>query len=82
MILSVVMLSVICVAEEQCDLNIINNCLSIKISIYLGTSSGQSFNLYLNTACFSTLDSIRHLWHLKTVIFLHRYQMYTVLLSI
>ncbi len=82
MLLSVVILSVICVAEEQCDLNIINNCLSIKISIYLGTSSGQSFNLYLNTASFSTLDSIRYLWQHQTVIFMHRYLMYTVLLSI
>jgi len=42
---------------------------------------GQSFNHYLNAASFLTLDYIRHLWQLKTAIFLHRCLMLAMLLS-
>jgi hypothetical protein len=38
---------------------------------YLKTSDGQSTNLYLNAVhCFNPV-LIRHLWQLKTVLFLH-----------
>jgi hypothetical protein len=39
--------------------------------LYLETVGGQSSNLYLNVAHFSTPLLIRHLWQLKTVVFLH-----------
>jgi hypothetical protein len=33
---------------------------------------GQSYNLYLNVVHFFNIVLIRHLWQLKTVVFLHR----------
>ncbi len=36
------------------------------------SSGGQNSNLFLNVAHFSTPVLIRHLWQLKTVVFLHR----------
>ncbi len=47
------------------------HCLNSNIYSYLKTSGGKSFNLYLNVFIFSTTVSIRHLWQLKTVVFLH-----------
>jgi len=37
---------------EECDLKILNKCWNIKISFYLETSGGQTFNLYLNAVYF------------------------------
>jgi hypothetical protein len=41
-----------------------------NIYSYLETSGGQSSNLYLNVVHFLTLVLIRHLWQLKTIVFL------------
>ena len=49
------------VSIEQNDLN-------TNIYSYVATSYGQSYNIHLN---FSTPVLIRHLWQLKTVVFLH-----------
>jgi hypothetical protein len=56
---------------EQHTLKSVNNCLNTSIYSYLETSGGQSFDLYLNVAHFSATVLIRHLWQLKTVVFLH-----------
>jgi hypothetical protein len=61
-----------CKETEQCTLKIVNNCLNTNIYSYLKTSGVQSYNLYLNVLIFSTPVLIRHLWQLKTVVFLHR----------
>jgi hypothetical protein len=58
-------------AVEQHTLKNVNNCLNTSIYSYLKTSGGQSSNLYLNVVHFSTPLLIRHLWQLKTVLFLH-----------
>jgi hypothetical protein len=49
----------------------VNNCMNTNIYSYLETSGGQSYNLYLNVVIFSIPVLIRHLWQLKTVVFLH-----------
>jgi hypothetical protein len=49
----------------------VKNCLNTNIYSHLETSGGQSCNLYLNLFIFSTPVLIRHLWQLKTVVFLH-----------
>jgi len=56
---------------EQRSLKNVNNYLNTNIYSYLETSGGQSSNLYLTVAHFLTLGLIRHLWQLKTVVFLH-----------
>ncbi len=56
------------------------HCLNTNIYPYLETSGGQSSNLYLNVVHFSTLVLIRHLWQLKTAVFLHWHLIRTVLL--
>ncbi len=56
---------------EQPALNNINNCLDTNIYSYLETSGGQSYDVYLNVVHLSTPVLIRHLWQLKTVVFLH-----------
>ncbi len=56
---------------EQHTLINVNNCLNTNIYSYLETSGGQSSNLYLDVVHFSTPVLIRHLWQLKTVVFLH-----------
>jgi hypothetical protein len=67
---------------EQRALKIVNNCLNTNINSYLETSGGQSYNLYLNVVYFfSTPVLIRHLWQLKTVVFLHWCLMCAVPLS-
>ncbi len=43
-----------------------------NISLYLKISGGQNSNIYLNVVYFLTPVLIRHLWQLKTVIFLHK----------
>jgi hypothetical protein len=56
---------------EQRTLTNVNNYLNTNIYSYLKTSGGQSSNLYLNVVHFSTPELIRHLWKLKTIVFLH-----------
>jgi hypothetical protein len=56
---------------EQRALKNVNNCLNTNIYSYLETSGGKSYNLFLNVGPFLTPVLIRHLWHLKTVVFLH-----------
>ncbi len=56
---------------EQHTLQNVNNCLNANIYSYLETSYGQSSNLYFMLFIFSTPVLIRHLWQLKTVVFLH-----------
>jgi hypothetical protein len=55
---------------EQRTLNV-NHYLKSNIYSYFETFGGQSSKLYLNIIHFSTTELIRHLWHLKTIIFLH-----------
>ncbi len=50
----------------------LNNCWNANIYCYLERSGGQSSNLVLNIVNFSTPVLIRHLWQLKTVVFLNR----------
>jgi hypothetical protein len=54
---------------EQCALNNVNNFLNTYIYSFLGTSGGQSSNLYM-LFIFSAPVLIRQLWQLKTVVFL------------
>ncbi len=56
---------------EQHPLNNVNNCLNTNIYSYLEISGGQNSNVYLNVVHFFTLVLFRHLWLLKTVVFLH-----------
>ncbi len=56
---------------EQHTLININNCFNTNNYSLLETSGGQSSNRYLNCAHFLTPALIRHLWQLKTVVFLH-----------
>ncbi len=37
---------------EQCALKNVNNCLNTNIYFWLDTSSGQSYNLYINAVHF------------------------------
>jgi hypothetical protein len=60
-------------------LKYINNCCNTNICSYLETSGGQSCNLYLNVVHFSMPVLIRHLWQLKTVVFLHWCLMHVLL---
>ncbi len=56
---------------EQHTFKNANNYLNTNIYSYLKTSGGQSSNLYLNAVHFLTPELIRHLWQLKTFVFLH-----------
>jgi hypothetical protein len=58
-------------ANGTAHLKDVNNYLNTNIYSYLETSVGQSSNLYFKVVHFSTPGLIRHLWHLKTVVFLH-----------
>ena len=58
----------------------VNNGLNTKIYYYLETSGGQISNLYLNVVHFSKPVLIGHMWHLKTVVYLHWCLICTVLL--
>jgi hypothetical protein len=58
----------------------VNIFLNSNIYSYLETSGGQSSNLYLNVVHFLTPELLRHLWQLKTVVFLHQCLMLAVLL--
>jgi hypothetical protein len=49
----------------------INKYLNSNIYSFLETTGGQSSNLYLNVVQFLTPVLSRHLWLLKTVVFLH-----------
>ncbi len=67
---------------EQRTFKNVNNYLNTNIYSYWKTSGGQSSNLYLKVVHFSTPELIRHLWQLKTVVFLHWCLICTVLLGI
>ncbi len=56
---------------KQHALKNVINCLNANIYSYLETSGGKSYYLYLNVVHFLTPVLIRHLWQLKTVVFLH-----------
>jgi hypothetical protein len=58
----------------------VNNCLNTNIYSYLEASGDHIYNLYLNIVhFFSTPVLIRHMWQLKTVVFLHRCLIHAVL---
>jgi len=57
----------------------VNNYLNTSIYSYIETSGGQSSNQYLNVLHFLRVVLIRHLWQLKTVVFLHWCLICTVL---
>ncbi len=62
--------SFILVMEQRAIKNV-NNYLKAYIYSYLKTCGGQSFNLYLSAVHFLTPVLIKHLWQLKTIVFLH-----------
>jgi hypothetical protein len=66
---------------EQHALKNVNNSLNTNIYSYLETSGGQSSNLYLKVVHFFKPVLIRHLWQLKTVVFLHWCLIHAVLLN-
>jgi len=59
------------VIMEQRALKIVSNCSNTNSYSYLETSGGKNSKLYLNFVLFSTPVLIRHLWQLKTAVFLH-----------
>jgi hypothetical protein len=59
----------------------LKNVLYTNIYSYLETSGGQSSNLFLIVVHFSTPELIRHLWQLKTIVFLHWCLICAVLLT-
>jgi hypothetical protein len=67
---------------EQRALKNVNNCLNTNIYSYFETSDCQSLNLYLKVVPFLTPVLMRHLWQLKTVVFLHWCLICAVLLTI
>ncbi len=67
---------------EQHTLRNVNDCLNTNIYSYLETSGGQSSNLYLNEVNFFNTSFIKHLWQLKTAVFLHRCLICAILLKI
>ncbi len=67
--------------EEQRVLKNVNNCLNTNIFSYLETPVGKTYNLYSNVVHFLTPVLIRHLWQLKTVVFLHRCLIRALLLA-
>ena len=56
---------------EQRTLKNCKQLFEYLIYTYLETSGGQSSNLFINVVHFSTPVLIRHLWQLKTIVFLH-----------
>ncbi len=56
---------------EQRALKDVNNCLYTNVYSYLETSVGISYNPYFSVVHFSTPELIKHLWQLKTIVFLH-----------
>ncbi len=56
---------------EQRALKNVNNCFNTNIYSYSETSDRESSNIYLNVVPFSTQVLIKHMWQLKTVVFLH-----------
>jgi hypothetical protein len=65
---------------EERIFKIVNNCFNTNIYSYLETSGGPSYNPYLNIVHFLTPVLIRHLWQLRTVVFLHCCLICTVLM--
>jgi len=67
---------------EQRTLKNVNNHLNINIYSYLETSGAQRSNIYFNIVHFLTPVLVRHLWQLKTVVFLHWCLIRTVPLAV
>jgi hypothetical protein len=63
---------------EQHTLKNVKKCFNTNIYSFLETSGGQSSNLHLNL----TSVLIRHLWQLKTVVFVHWFVIHAVLLDV
>ncbi len=63
---------------EQHTLKNVKKCFNTNIYSFLETSGGQSSNLHLNL----TSVLIRHLWQLKTVVFMHWFVIHAVLLDV
>ncbi len=59
----------------------VNSCLNINIYSYLVTSGGRQSDLYLNVVNLLTPVLNRHLWQLKTAVFLPWCLICVVLLS-
>jgi hypothetical protein len=70
---------------EQHTLKSVNNCFNSNTYSYLETCGGETSNLYLNVLIFPTfihnVTLIRHLWQLKTLVFLHWCLIRVVLLN-
>jgi hypothetical protein len=60
----------------------VHNYLNTNIYSYLETSVSKSYILYLIVVDFLTLVLIRHMWQLKTVVFLHWCLISTVVLQL
>jgi hypothetical protein len=56
--------------------------VGIPTFLFLETPGGQNYNLYKIAVNVSTPVLIRHLWQLKTVVFLHRCVICAVLLEL
>ncbi len=65
---------------EQRTLNNVSNYMNANTYSYLQTSGVQSSNLYSNVVHFLTPELIRHLWQLKTIVFMHWCQICAILL--
>jgi hypothetical protein len=65
---------------EQYAFKNVNSCWNTKITFYFETSGIENSILYLNDVLFPTPVLIRHLWQLKTLVFLHRCLLCAVLL--
>jgi hypothetical protein len=74
-----VLISTLVVANGTARFKNVNNCWNTNISFYLETSGSQNYYLFLNVVHFSTPVFIRHLWQLRTVVFLHGYLICAVL---
>ncbi len=70
------------IVMEQRTLKIVNNHLNMNIYSYLETSVGQSSHLYFNVVHSFNASVFRHVWQLKTVVFLHWCLIRTVLLCL
>ncbi len=67
---------------EKRTLKNVNNCVHNNIYSYVETSGGQSYFLYLNVVCFLTPVLIKHLFQVKTVVFLNWCIICAILLSL
>ncbi len=64
-------MNVLKIPFEQHALKKLNNFWNTNIYSYSEISGGQSYNVYLIIVNFFNASVFRHLWQLKTVVFLH-----------